>query len=296
MKRGVRIALPITVAVLLVGLFATLTYGKQIDVLTPAGVVAEEQRLILMFALILSALVVVPVFTLLIAFSVKYRAGNKRANYDPEWSENTVLEGLWWGVPIVIIGVLGVITFQTSHSLDPYKKIGTGEQISVQVIGLQWKWLFIYPDYGIATLNYAPIPLNKPVHLALTTEAPMSSLWIPSLGSQIYAMNGMESQLNLRATKLGEYTGYNTNINGEGYAKMTFQTKVMAEDKFKRMVASIKTDGKVLDMAAYEKIAKPETVTEQRSYKLVDETIYTKVLDRNMTHGAGAHVRSGSHQ
>jgi cytochrome o ubiquinol oxidase subunit II len=295
MKRGVKIALPVIVAILLMGLFAVLTHDKQIDVLAPAGVVAEEQRLILMFALLLSALVVVPVFTLLIVFSVKYRASNSRANYDPEWSENTILEGVWWGVPIVIIGVLGVMTFQTSHSLDPYKKIGTGEQISVQVIGLQWKWLFIYPDHGIATLNYAPIPVNQPVHLALTTEAPMSSLWIPSLGSQIYAMNGMESQLNLRATKLGEYTGYNTNINGEGYAKMTFKTKVMAEDKFKLLIARVKANGKVLDMATYDKIAEPETVIEQRSYKLVDGAIYTKVLDRNMTHGAGTHVHNGSH-
>ena len=281
--------MPIIVAVLLVGLFAALLHGKQIDVLAPAGVVAEEQRQILMFALILSALVVIPVFVMLAVFSFKYRESNKKARYDPNWSENAVLEGVWWGIPIVIIGILGVITFQTSHSLDPYRKIGEGTKpLAIQVIGLQWKWLFIYPEHGVATLNYAPVPLEHPVHFSLTTEAPMSAFWIPALGSQIYAMNGMESQLNTKATKLGSYTGYNTNINGEGYAKMTFETDVVTEEAFADWVRKTKAEGSELDMKTYEKIAEPKAVTERRSYKLVDTELYTTVLHRNMSHGSGA--------
>lgn len=286
MKRGVRVIGPIAIAGIIVGLFAWLVNGKQIDVLQPAGVVADEQKQLLMFALMLSALVVVPVFTLLIFISVRYRAGNKKAKYDPNFNHNTILEAIWWGIPIAIIGILAVVTYQTSHSLDPYKKIDGGEALRVQVIGLQWKWLFIYPEYNLATLNYLAVPVNKPVHLSLTTQAPMSALWIPALGSQMYAMNGMDSQLNLKATKIGHYTGYNTNINGEGYAKMTFTTKVVSKDDFTRWRA--KTDASVdnLDMNSFNKLAQPKAEHDERSYVLTDKTLYDTVMKRNMSHGS----------
>ncbi len=276
---------PLAVAVLLVALFAWLVWGKQIDVLAPAGVVASQQHQVLMFALFLSALVVIPVFTLLAYFSVKYRASNKNANYDPNWGDNKILEGMWWGIPIAIIGVLGVITFQTSHSLDPYKPIEGGKTLNVQVVGLQWKWLFIYPDYNVAAVSHAPMPINQPVHFSLTAEAPMSAFWIPALGSQIYTMNGMESQLNLKATKLGEYTGYNTNINGEGYASMKFTAKVMSKDGFLDWVATTKRDNNILTMDTYEKLAKPSLKTSEESYVLADGDLFNTILERNMSHG-----------
>lgn len=285
MMRGVKILLPVAVAALLVAVFAWLVHGKQIDVLQPAGVVADEQRAILMFALLLSAVVIMPVFTLLIVFSLKYRASNKSAKYDPELAENNILEGLWWAIPIAIIGVLGVLTYQTSHSLDPYKKIEGGKELSVQVIGLQWKWLFIYPEYNVATLNYVAMPVDRPVHFSLTTEAPMSALWIPALGSQIYAMNGMDSQLNLKGTKIGEYTGYNTNINGEGYAKMTFKAKVMTTKDFTKWQQKAEAAKEVLDMKKFDELARPEAVRDQRDYVLLENDLYDQVLSRNMSHG-----------
>jgi len=161
MKRVVRAVFPVVVAVGLVGLFAFLVQGKQIDVLQPAGDVAAQQYSLLMFALFLSSLVVVPVFTLLVFFSIRYRAGNKKATYKPEWGENKWLEGLWWGIPILIIGILGVITYQTSHSLDPYKPLVGGKALEVQVVALRWKWLFIYPDQRIATLNQLAKPATN---------------------------------------------------------------------------------------------------------------------------------------
>lgn len=284
MKRGVRIGVPIIVAIVLVAVFAWLLQGKTIDVLQPAGVIADQQRQILFFALVLSACVVVPVFTLLIVFSIKYRQGNTRSRYDPHFSENSVLEGLWWGIPIAIIGVLGVLTYHTSHSLDPYKRIN-GDEVHVQVVALQWKWLFIYPDYGLATLNYVAMPVNRPVAFSLTADAPMSAMWIPALGSQIYAMNGMDSKLNLKGTEIGEFTGYNTNINGEGYAKMTFKAKVLSAQDFSAWRTKAAATKDTLDMASYDKLAQPKTDREQREYSVADADLFDAIVARTMSHG-----------
>ncbi len=293
MSRGFRLAVALLIAFAILGLFAWLLQGKQIDVLSPAGVVADEQQKILLFALILSTFVVVPVFGILTFVSLKYRASKRPVDYSPEWGESKRLELIWWGVPIAIIAVLGTVIYNTSHSLDPYKKIAGDNAIEVQVVGLQWKWLFIYPDYGVASLNRMPIPVDKPIRLVLTTEAPMSALWYPALGSQIYAMNGMESQLNVKATKLGQYKGYNTNINGEGYAKMTATADVMSMDDFLKWTNNTKSENNLLNMPVYEEIAEPEIVQDFKSYRLDDTSLYNTVLMRNMTHGAGASMHHG---
>jgi cytochrome o ubiquinol oxidase subunit 2 len=235
MKRGVSITLSIAVAIVLVTLFGWLSTSGQIDVLNPAGQIADSQKQLLIFTLALSAIVVLPVFMLLIVFAFRYRNSNKKhPGYDPEWSENKWLEGLWWGIPIFIIGILAVVTFQTSHSLDPRQTLSGDDPMRVQVVALQWKWLFIYPDQGIATLNHLPLQVNRPVTFSLTANAPMSAFWIPALGSQTYAMNGMASTLNLKATKTGEYMGYTTNINGKGYADMKFTAKVMDKQNYEK--------------------------------------------------------------
>lgn len=280
MKRVLRAALPVVVAICLVGLFALLVNGKHIDVLQPSGEIANKQLGILQFALFLSALVVVPVFTLLIFFSIRYRAGNKKATYRPDWAENTWLEGLWWGIPIVIIGILGVITVQTSHGLDPYKPLSGGKPIEVQVVALRWKWLFIYPDKNVATLNQLPIPLNKPVHFMLTSDAPMNAFWIPALGSQIYAMNGMESQLNLKATKTGNFTGYTTNINGEGYAKMTFTAKVMSESDFSKWMSTAAKSTDSLTMGKYDSLLQPSSDSSERTYRLANKKLFEYIIGK----------------
>lgn len=293
MSRGLRLAVALLLAFAILGLFAWLFQGRHIDVLSPAGVVADEQRKILLFALILSMFVVIPVFGILTFVSLKYRASKRPIDYSPEWGESKRLELIWWGVPIAIIAVLGTVIYNTSHSLDPYKKIAGDNAIEVQVIGLQWKWLFIYPDYGVASLNRMPIPVDTPIRLVLTTEAPMSALWYPALGSQIYAMNGMESQLNVKATKLGQYKGYNTNINGEGYAKMIATADAISMNDFLKWTSNTKTENNLLDMPVYEEIAEPEIVRDFKSYRLDDTSIYDTVLMRNMTHGAGASMHHG---
>lgn len=257
-----------------------------IDVLQPTGQIGEAQRKIFVFTITLSALVVLPVFTLLGVFAYRYREG-RGADYQPEVEGNNKLEALWWGIPIAIIGVLAVVTWQTSHSLDPYRAIESDNNtIKVQVVALQWKWLFIYPDYGIATINELPIPVDHPVHFTLAADAPMSAFWIPSLGSQIYSMNGMSSELNLIANKTGEYTGYNTNINGLGYADMTFTTKAMPASDFSGWTSRVASEGDTFSMYDYDKLITPSLVDTPRTYRLADPNIYDTIVAKYMhSHG-----------
>ncbi len=156
------------------------------------------------------------------------------------------------------------------------------------MVALRWKWLFIYPEQNIATLNHLSIPLNRPVRFALTGDAPMSAFWIPALGSQVYAMNGMESQLNLKATEIGTYTGYTTNINGEGYAKMTFDTNVISQSDFDTWTKNASTSNVSMDQTEYDELTKPESIQEDRTYKLVDEKLFDSIVNK-YGHSHGGH-------
>lgn len=282
MKRLVKVSIiPFAVSGFIVLLWVLLK-DTTIDVLHPTGDIAREQRDLLYFTLILSAFVVLPVFTLLGIFAYKYREG-RGADYKPELSGNNLLEAIWWGIPILIIIVLAIVTWRTSNSLDPYKKIEShNPTLHVQVVALQWKWLFIYPDYNIATINELPLPVDHPVHFMLAADAPMSAFWIPSLGSQIYSMNGMSSELNLIANKTGEFTGYNTNINGQGYAKMTFNTRVMTPEEFTARTKQIAQSSQSLSLANYEELAKPSLMETPQFYRLGDADLYDKIIDKYM--------------
>lgn len=291
-----RFIIGLSVVALLVGVFWWLLSGAQIDVLSPKGVISDQQKTLFIFTIVLSAVVVVPVFVMLGLFAYKYRDSNpKHKGYDPEWKENSTLEAIWWGIPIAIIGVLAVVTWQTSHSLDPYKKIEADHpSIPVQVVAMQWKWLFIYPDEGIATLNYVMMPKDVPVSFHLTADAPMSAFWIPALGSQIYNMNGMSSELNLMATENGTYRGYTSNINGRGYADMTFEANVVDHDEYHKWTDSTMKDADlpVLDRALLEKLSQPSVQQTTLTYRVDDPELYESVLRiymPNMMHQSGAH-------
>ena len=285
------------VALVLVGVI--LTRGVHFDILQPAGDIARQQRDLLVITLGLMGLIVIPIFVMLGWFGWKYRAGNnkrKKHDYKPEWHENKLLEALWWGIPIVIIAILAVIAWQTSHSLDPYKKIESDKAaIEVQVVALQWKWLFIYPQLGVATVNKLPIPEKTPIHFTISADAPMSAFWVPTLGSQIYAMNGMSSQLNLIADRTGEFKGVGTNINGEGYADMKFTVYAQTEHDFESWVKTAQNSPASMDMDMYEKLAQPG-LSDQATYVLGDATLYDKIVAKymdGMTHGStdtGKHV------
>ena len=294
MKRGLGILIGVAVAAALTVTAWLLIRQTHFDVLSPSGEIADQQRNLLIFTLCLSALVVIPVYLMLGAFAWRYHERNeKKAKYTPDWSNNTKLEALWWGIPIAIIGILSVITWQTSHALDPYRRLASDQKtINVQVVALQWKWLFIYPDYGIATVNQLPVAEKAPIHFNLTADAPMSGFWIPALGSQIYAMNGMDSQLNLKADHTGEFGGYSTNINGAGYADMKFMVRSMTKEKFQTWVADAKHAPDVLTMDEYEKLAKPGVEKSQKTYVLGDTHLYDEILEKFM-HGNMSHMHGG---
>lgn len=269
------------------------------DILQPAGNIAKQQRDLIVFTLGLMGIIVIPIFIMLGWFGWKYRAGNdKRSKHDykPEWHENTMLELLWWGIPIAVISILAVIAWNTSHSLDPYKQIESDKAaIKVQVVALQWKWLFIYPQLGVATVNKLPIPEKTPIHFTISADAPMSAFWVPTLGSQIYAMNGMSTQLSLIADRTGEFTGVSSNINGKGYADMKFTVYSKTEKDFNEWVKSAQNSANMLDRTMYERLAQPG-VTDEATYMLTDASLYDTIVNKymhGMSHGSsdsGTHV------
>lgn len=291
---------PLIISAVIVALFAGgwwLLDGVHVPVLMPSGEIANQQRDLFMLTVYLSAVVVIPVFVLLGWFAWQYREDNPKAKYQPEWSENKWLEIVWWGIPIVIIVALSIITYITSHSLDPYRPIESDkEAVSVQVVALQWKWLFIYPELGVATVNELTIPVDRPVHFTLSADAPMSAFWIPALGSQIYSMNAMSSQLNLIANYENTYKGYNTNINGEGYSKMVFDVHAVSEDKFEKWHTSHAASGHVLDQHHLAELTEPSIVSAPMYMRLDDDNLYNTIIMKYMGHGSeGGYESSGGH-
>lgn len=277
---------------LVIGLVTWLFLAdKNVAVFNPQGIVAAQQRDLILFTLALSLVVVIPVFVMLGVIAWKYREGNEKATYRPDDEGSRWLEVIWWGVPILIIGILCVVTVVSTHQLDPYKSIASDvKPIKVQVIALQWKWLFLYPDYDIASVNELRMPVGTPVDFEITADAPMSAFWIPNLGTQTYAMNGMSSKLSLRADKEGSYRGSNSNISGEGYADMHFQAIAMKDQKtFDDWAKSI-NDGKytLFDDQTYADLVKPSKKDPVTYYHQYDDGLYSGVMQKYMGHG-GSH-------
>ncbi len=214
--------------------------------LAPGGQITATELKLLIFAIALMLLVVVPVIFLSFWFAWRYRA-SANAPYKPEWSHSTKLEIIWWGIPCLIILVLGTVTWFTTHSLDPFKPLpSTKKPIIIQTIALDWKWLFIYPDYGIATINYIEIPVDRPINFKVSSAAPMNSFFIPQLAGQIYAMAGMETQLHLIANKPGKYRGFSANYTGAGFAEMQFYAKATTYANFMKWIRTVQRSPKHL--------------------------------------------------
>ena len=286
-KQKILIALGATVVA--IGLLAFLMKGSTIAVLQPRGEVAERQLELLIFTTALSLVVVIPVFILTIYIVAKYRADNpKKASYKPDWDHSKKFEAIWWGIPILLIGILSVVTWRTSHSLDPYKPLASNRKpLTVQVVALQWKWLFIYPEQNIASLNVAPIPVDTPILFKITADAPMNAFWVPQLGSQIYAMSGMSSQLNLQANQIGDFRGVSSNLSGSGFADMSFTVKATAESDFRAWVRDTQKVNNRLSYATYQALAQPSVESKPNSYSSVDYGLYDTIVMNYMAHGGG---------
>ncbi len=276
-----------TVLLVAAATMVVMLQGRSIAILDPKGVIASQQLSLITFTVLLGMVVVIPVFILLFVFAVRYRAANKKAKYEPEQHGSTLLELVWWGIPFAIILVLSVVTWMSSHQLDPYRQLESDKKpIRVQVVALQWKWLFLYPEQGIASVNELRIPEKTPVNFEVSADSPMSTFWIPELGSQIYAMNGMTTRLSLEASHSGEYRGTNTNISGEGYAEMNFKTIASSRTEFDQWVKNLQGSNNHLTWTAYEKLAKPSRKQPVMYYMLHESDIYDKIIAKYMDHGA----------
>lgn len=263
--------------------------GYDIAVLNPQGIIAEKERGLIIFTVLLGLIVVIPVFVMLFAFAWKYREGNAKATYTPDDDTNKWIEGLWWGIPIVIIGILSVVTWTSSHDLDPYKKLDSNvKPITIRVVALQWKWLFLYPEQGIATINEVRFPEKTPVNFELTADAPMNAFWIPSLGSQIYAMSGMTSKLSLEAKNTGTYNGVSSNISGKGYSGMTFKAISETRRDFDMWAKNIAQSDNHLTWDVYDKLVEPSENNQVTYYMLHDSDLYNKVIMKYMDDSAAA--------
>ncbi|HEX8182462.1 MAG TPA: ubiquinol oxidase subunit II [Candidatus Saccharimonadales bacterium] len=255
-------------------------------VLDPAGQIASQQRNLIIFSCLLMLLIVIPVFGLTFYISWKYRAGNTKARYEPDWDHNSRLETLWWGFPCAIILVLAVVTWNSSHSLDPYKPIQSDKKpMTIQVVALQWKWLFIYPAQRIASVNHVQFPAGTPIKFEITSDAPMNSFWIPRLGGQIYAMPGMTTQLHLMADKPGTYQGSSANLSGAGFAAMRFTATSSTSEDFDMWVRTAKiSQYSNLSQNEYAKLAEPAVMPEPRQYATYERDLYDTVVMKYMAH------------
>jgi cytochrome o ubiquinol oxidase subunit 2 len=258
-----------------------------VAVLSPRGTIADQQRQLIITATILMALVVVPVFALAFGIAWRYREGNTKAKYSPNLGGNKWAEITWWLIPLAIITVLAGIVIVSSHQLDPFKPLNSSKPaLKVQVISLEWKWLFLYPEQHVASVNYLPIPADRPIDLELTSDAPMNSFWIPQLAGQIYTMSGMSTQLHIMASQPGDYRGSSANISGEGFSGMTFNAHATSQADFDAWVAKTQKSDKVLSLDTYNELIKPSKNVEPTSYSFpaAYDKLYDTVIMKYMSH------------
>jgi cytochrome o ubiquinol oxidase subunit 2 len=287
----------LTILLLGIGLLTALYLNRyNLGILEPKGLIAAKERNLMIATVLLSTLVVIPVFVLTAVICWRYRENNRNATYTPDWDKNNKLEALWWGLPCALILILAVITWQSSHDLDPFKPLASSKKpLTVQVIALQWKWLFIYPDQRIATVNYVQFPKNTPVNFVITADAPMNSFWIPQLGGQIYAMAGMSTQSHLMASETGSFKGSSANLSGKGFASMKFTAVSSTQADFNAWVKATQKSPTSLTQESYTKLARPSENTPASNFVAYHADLYDTVIAKYMGHTTGpthAHVHN----
>ena len=249
-------------------------------VLDPHGPVGASERLILFDALAVMLAIVIPVIVATLGFAWWFRASNGRAFYWPEWAFSGTLELIVWAIPALVITFLGGIAWFGSHALDPYAALESkAKPLEVEVVSLDWKWLFIYPGEGVASLNQLVIPVGAPVHFRLTSNGVMNSFFVPQLGSQIYTMAGMTSQLSLQADQPGSYAGLSAQFSGDGFSDMHFEVRALPADAYAKWVADAKASPSDLDTSAYAGLAR-QSVDRPTVYRSVDPKLFDAIIDQ----------------
>lgn len=284
-KRPVRILLIYSALVLFIVLLMqplqVIRFHEYIAFLFPEGIIGVEQRNLFLITQALMLLVIIPVYVLTYVFAWRYRASNKNAQYDPDLVDNTTAEFIWWGVPLVMTIAISILTWYKTYELDPYKPIASDKkEITIQAVALQYKWLFIYPEENIASLNFLQFPINTPLRFEVTADAPMNSLWIPKLGGQIYAMPNSRTILYLMSDGIGDFRGSSANISGEGFADMNFIARSSTEDDYKKWVEEVKKSNQTLDLTSYNELAKPSV--RKPEFFQAKEGLFNEILMKYM--------------
>lgn len=256
--------------------------GCHMALMDPKGPIGAQEKDLILLSTGLMLLVVVPVILMTIWFGWRYRASNQKATYAPDWEHSTRIEAVVWAIPCLIILGLATITWISTHQLDPYKPLAASEKtkpVEVEVVSMNWKWLFIYPDYGVASVNELALPAGTPVHFKLTSATVMNGFFVPQLGTQIYTMSGMQTQLSLIADHPGVFDGFSANYSGGGFAGMRFEARAMSDADFKAWVAKART-APALDAAAYKVLAQPSENVPVSYYGAVTPSLYHDILNK----------------
>lgn len=262
--------------------------GCNMEILSPKGDIGMQERTLLFTATGLMLLVVIPVIFMIVAFAWKYRASNTKADYQPKWAHSTAIEVVVWTVPCIIVAILAVITWRSTHALDPYKPlVSEHKPVTIEVVSLDWKWLFIYPDYDIATVNEIAFPVDVPVNFRITSASVMNSFFIPQLGSQIYSMAGMETKLHLNAREAGTYAGISANYSGAGFSGMRFKAIATSQEGFDNWVKEAKASPTALTPEVYQELTKRSERNPVAKYASVPPSMFDFILGSTMSKMAG---------
>ena len=267
----------------------SLLSGCNTVLMNASGDIAAQQGQLIVVSTLLMLLIVVPVIVATLYFAWRYRASNTSAPYSPEWDHSTKLELLIWGAPLLIIIVLGAITWIYTHLLDPYRPLSRIDHerplaanvkpLEVQVVALDWKWMFIYPEQGIATVNELYTPIDVPVRFKLTSSTVMNAFYIPAMAGMIYSMPSMQTELNAVMNKVGVYDGFSANYSGAGFTHMRFKYHAMNHADFDAYVAKVKAEGGSLQRQDYMQLAKPSEKDPVRRWAAVDNTLYDAIVN-----------------
>lgn len=280
-KRAIR-AIVLAPALALLG-------GCNAVVLNPSGDVALQQRDLLIASTLLMLLIIVPVMIATVIVAWRYRASNEDATYLPDWDHSTALELLIWSGPLLIIICIGAITWLSTHTLDPYRPIARIEKgqaidpavqpLEVDVVAMDWKWLFFYPQYGVATVNQLALPVDRPIAFKITATSIMNSFYIPALAGQIYAMPGMQTQLHAVLNKPGQYQGFSANYSGRGFAGMHFKTYGFDSAGFDRWISDVRGSELKLTNANYLKLEQPSENVKPMAFSTFAPGLYDRILN-----------------
>jgi cytochrome o ubiquinol oxidase subunit II len=278
------------------GAAVLLTSCAPAGVLDPQGPIASAQRLLLINSTAIMLVVVIPVIVATLAFAWWYRASNSHATRDADESYEGRVEFVTWSIPALTVILLGGVIWIGSHQLDPRAPIpAKSAPLHVDVVALDWKWLFIYPDQGVAAVNQLVIPAETPVEFRLTSATVMNSFFVPQLGSQIYTMSGMTTFLNLLADHPGEYPGFSANFSGDGFSGMRFIVKAVAAGDFNTWLAQARGSGSGLDETSYAELAKPSQDVASMTFRSVEPKFFERIIDQAMTGPAHAGMGGAGH-